>query len=85
MSYNPPRFSGNVNNPTAPQLNLAISKETKFREHYRVQFRAESFNLTNTPIRNPPNTTFPSSTFGQLPESQYNFPRLVQLALKIYF
>jgi hypothetical protein len=85
LSYNPPRFSGNINNPAKPQLNLAIAKTTKFGERYSVQFRAESFNLTNTPIRNPPTTTFPSATFGQLPEAQYNFPRLVQLALKLYF
>ncbi|MGI8741990.1 MAG: carboxypeptidase regulatory-like domain-containing protein [Bryobacteraceae bacterium] len=85
LSYNPPRFSGNVNAPAVPILNFAIAKTTQISERYSVQFRAESFNLTNTPIRNPPNTTFPSATFGQLPEAQYNFPRLVQLALKLYF
>jgi hypothetical protein len=81
----PPRFSGNVNNPAAPQLNIAIVKETKFKEHYNLMFRAESFNITNTPIRPGPSTSFPSATFGQLPENQNNFPRLVQLALKLYF
>ena len=85
ISYNPPRFSGNVNNPAAPQLNIAVEKNTQISERYKLQFRAEAFNITNTPIRNPPNTTFPSATFGQLPESQYNFPRLVQLALKFFF
>jgi hypothetical protein len=85
LSYNPPRFSGNINNPAAPQLNVAIAKTTNFGERYKLQFRVESFNLTNTPIRNPPNTGFPSATFGQLPEAQFNFPRLVQLAAKFYF
>jgi hypothetical protein len=85
LSYNPPRFSGNVNNPAKPQLNLAFSKKTKISERYELQFRVESFNLTNTPIRPGPNTTFTSATFGQLPESQNNFPRLVQLALKLYY
>jgi hypothetical protein len=85
LSYLPPRFSGNVNNPAAPQLHLAIVKETTFKERYKVTFRAESFNLTNTAIRPGPSTTFPSTTFGVLPESQQNFPRLVQLALKFYF
>jgi hypothetical protein len=85
LSYNPPRFSGNVNTPTKPQVNFALAKNTQISERYSFQFRAESFNLTNTPIRPGPNTTFPSSTFGQLPETQNNFPRLVQLALKLYF
>lgn len=81
----PPRFSGNVNNPAAPQLNIALEKNTAFKEHYKVQFRAESFNLTNTPIRPGPSTSFTSSTFGVVPNSQQNFPRLVQLAVKLFF
>src|SRR5262249_22827920 len=39
----PPRFSGNVENPAAPQLNVAIVKSTKIAENYKVTFRAESF------------------------------------------
>jgi hypothetical protein len=85
LSYLPPRFSGNVNNPAAAQLNAAIVKETKIRERYTLNIRAESFNLTNTSIRPGPGTGFPSTTFGVLPESQQNFPRLVQLAAKLYF
>jgi hypothetical protein len=81
----PPRFS-NVMNPAAPQVNVAIVKDTKFAERYGLQFRAESFNLTNTPIRGGPiSGTFTSAGFGQLPKSQNNFPRLVQLALKLSF
>jgi len=81
----PPRFS-NIFNPAAPQLNIAMEKNTTFREHYKLQFRAEAFNLTNTPIRGgPQSTSFTSSVFGVLPNSQLNFPRLVELALKLYF
>jgi hypothetical protein len=81
----PPRFS-NVTNPAAPQLNVAFAKDTKWGERYNMQFRAESFNLTNTAIRGGPITgTFSSAGFGQLPKSQNNFPRLVQLALKLFF
>jgi len=85
LSYLPPRFSGNVNNPAEAQLSLAIVKETKIHERYTLNIRAESFNLTNTAIRPGPSTTFPGTTFGVLPESQQNFPRLVQLAAKLYF
>ena len=80
-----PRFT-NDNNPAAPQLNFAVEKNTKFKERYTLTFRAESFNLLNTPIRNPvQSTTYTSPVFGVLAPNQYNFPRLVQLAMKLFF
>ena len=82
----PPRFSGNVENPAKPQLNVAIEKNTSLGERYRLQFRAESFNLTNTAIlAGPGSTSFTSPVFGVIPNAQNNFPRLVQLAMKLYF
>jgi Carboxypeptidase regulatory-like domain len=82
----PPRFSGNVEQPTAPQLSIALTKTTTIKEHYNLTFRAESFNVTNTPILgNVQSTTFTSATFGVIPNSQNNFPRNVQLALKLQF
>jgi hypothetical protein len=81
----PPRFS-NVMNPAAPQANVAVVKDTKWAERYTLQFRAESFNVSNTVIRGGPiSGTFSNASFGQLPKSQNNFPRLVQLALKLFF
>ena len=82
----PPRFSGNVEQPTEPQLNIALTKTTTIKERYNLTFRAESFNVTNTPILgNVQSTTFTSATFGVIPNSQNNFPRNVQLALKLTF
>jgi hypothetical protein len=82
----PPRFSGNVEQPTAPQLSMAITKTTTLREHYNLTFRAESFNALNTPILgNVQSTTFTSPVFGVIPQSQNNFPRNIQLALKLSF
>ncbi len=51
------RFS-NVRNPTAPQLNLSVEKTFWLGEKYTLQFRGESFNVTNTPILPGPNTNF---------------------------
>jgi hypothetical protein len=80
----PPRFSGNIMTPTNPQLNVAITKDTIVKENYRIQFRAESFNVTNTPIPGgPQSTSFTSAVFGVIPSSQNNFPRNIQLALKL--
>ncbi len=86
----PQRFSGNVEYPAKPQLNMAIEKITQFNERYKLQMRAEAFNLTNTPILGSASgpsisTTFNSATFGLLPQSQSNFPRFFQLAAKLFF
>lgn len=81
----PPRFS-NVFNPAAPQVNVAIEKYTNITERYRLQFRAEAFNVSNTTIRpGPASTSFTSPVFGVIPNSQNNFPRLVELVLKLHF
>jgi hypothetical protein len=88
----PQRFSGNVEYPTHPQLSMAITKDVKFggERGYRVNFRAEAFNLTNTPILGSASgptisTTFNAATFGILPQAQSNFPRFFQLAAKLFF
>jgi hypothetical protein len=82
----PPRFSGNVEQPTAPQLGMAITKTTAIREHYNLTFRAEAFNALNTPILgNVQSTTFTSPVFGVIPQSQNNFPRNIQFALKLTY
>ena len=82
----PQRFSGNVENPTAPQLNVAVEKVTSFRERYSMQLRGEAFNITNTPILGGPgSTTFTSAVFGIIPNSQNNFPRIIQISAKLMF
>jgi hypothetical protein len=80
----PDRFS-DIRNPAKPQLNIALAKTFRFGERYSFQLRGEAFNLTNTPIRPGPNTDFNSSDFGKLPKTQNNWPRVLQVAGKIYF
>jgi hypothetical protein len=78
------RFT-NIRNPAAPQLNISVEKTFWVNERWSLQFRGESFNLTNTPILPGPNTNFGDPRFGQLPIQQNNLPRYVQLAAKIVF
>jgi len=52
-------------------------------ESKRIEFRAEFFNLTNTPHFNSPDVNVTSLTFGQIISSQGE--RNIQLALKFYF
>ena len=49
---------------------------------WNVQFRAEFFNITNTPRFAPPNQNFGNPQFGVV-NSQGNQPRIVQFALKL--
>jgi hypothetical protein len=78
------RFS-NIRNPSAPQLNMAVQKTFRISERFSFQLRGESFNVSNTPIFPGPNTDWRSPQFGKVTLNQQNFPRLVQLAGKIYF
>jgi Carboxypeptidase regulatory-like domain/TonB dependent receptor-like, beta-barrel len=80
----PDRFS-DIREPQKPQLNLALSKSFSFKERYKFLLRWETFNVTNTAIRPGPDTNIDNATFGQLPKSQRNFPRVMQVAAKFYF
>ncbi len=85
----PDRFA-NIRNPSKPQLNVAMEKTFPIGERYRFQLRAEAFNVSNTPIRPGPDTGWCDASqstcnFGKLPKRQQNFPRVMQIAGKIYF
>jgi hypothetical protein len=49
-----------------------------------VQFRAEFFNITNTPRFAPPNVVFGNPQFGVV-NAQGNQPRVAQFALKFLY
>ena len=53
-------------------------------ERFTGQFRAEVFNLTNTPQFYGPATQWGSSTFGKI-TTQANFPRVIQLGIRLAF
>ena len=66
-------------------LDFSIFKNFRIKEWAQLQFRAEAFNLTNTPIFGAPNTTVGSPGFGDTGGGQQNSPRNFQLALKLTF
>ncbi|MSV32431.1 MAG: hypothetical protein EXQ57_07915 [Bryobacterales bacterium] len=81
----PSRFHG-IRGPTAPQIDLMISKKFNLTERIQLEFRGEAFNAFNTPIRNDPPSGNPSAAdFGILPVAQLNFPRNVQLGMRVRF
>jgi Carboxypeptidase regulatory-like domain len=66
------------------QLDLALLKDFPFTETKRLEFRAESFNLTNHPVFNAPTTTIDIASGGQI-SSTLNSNRILEFALKLYF
>jgi hypothetical protein len=72
--------------PAFKQLNLGLAKNFSFTERTRLQFRAEFFNLTNTPQFSPPNTNYDDATnFGRLQSVQLFTNRQIQFGLRLEF
>lgn len=77
--------------PQFRHVDLSIFKDFPLREAVNLQFRAESFNISNTPnwyIQNTNNgsTQLGSSLFGQVTATDPNYaPRIFQFAVKLQF
>jgi hypothetical protein len=75
--------------PPYRKLDFSLFKSFPFGERYRFEFRAESFNLTNTPaFANPSQTNFINTReFGRITATRNNpnDARQIQFALKFYF
>ncbi len=65
-------------------LDFALFKNFRITERFKLQYRCEAFNLTNTPIFAAPNGTIGGSSAG-IVSSQANFARQFQMALKLIF
>ncbi|MFN7992097.1 MAG: TonB-dependent receptor [Bryobacteraceae bacterium] len=73
---------GTLRGPGLHTLDFSLAKFFNFTERYKLEFRAESVNLTNTPILNSPNTGL-GATMGLLQSSQG--ARQIQFALKFHY
>jgi hypothetical protein len=73
------------NRPGQRTVDLSLFKDIPITERIKVQFRAESFNLANTPQWGLPDVTQGNSTFGQITSTQPNTQRHVQFALRLQF
>jgi hypothetical protein len=65
-------------------LDLSLFKQFVFSENTRLQFRAEVFNLTNTPSFSAPGTNVDTASGGVV-TSTISAPRNVQFGLKLNF
>ncbi|HEY1743490.1 MAG TPA: TonB-dependent receptor, partial [Granulicella sp.] len=77
--------------PDFRHVDLSLFKNFPIRERFNVQFRVETFNISNTPnfyIRNngQPEQQFGNAGFGQITQTDPNYnPRQYQFALKLQF
>jgi hypothetical protein len=65
-------------------LDFSLFKQFQLREQMSFEFRAEAFNLTNSPTFNPPSGTIDTAT-GAVVTSTLSTPRNIQLGLKFQF
>ncbi len=72
-----------VRGPAYRDADIALIKRTYIRERVNLEFRAEVFNLTNTPPLGAPNVVLGTPGFGSITSA--GDPRVIQLALKLNF
>ena len=69
--------------PGYRNLDVALARRVTLRAARALEFRAEAFNITNTPALGAPNGTFGSAAFGTITSALD--PRVIQLAVKFLF
>jgi hypothetical protein len=80
-----PRYTPNIRTGALDTTDLLMSKEWGFFERYRLQFRAEAINVTNTPQYGRANTTAGNGNFGRITGTYNAGPRTMQFGLRAEF
>ena len=69
--------------PGVTNLDFLLGKTFRLTERFRLQFRAESFNVTNTPAFGNPAANINAAGVGRITSA--GEPRRVQFGLKLLF
>jgi hypothetical protein len=69
--------------PGSIQFDAAFSRRFHLKERWDLDFRSDFFNIMNHGNWNNPTTSIASATFGQV--TAFGSPRIIQMALKLYF
>jgi len=69
--------------PGAFNIDFSAHKVFTVTERFKLQYRAEFFNVLNHTQLNNPDTSVESSTFGRITGARS--PRIIQMALKVVF
>jgi len=82
---NPYQFNG-LTGPIFWNLDGTLSKSFPFRDRYRLEFRFEAYNLTNSLMWANPNVTVGNALFGRsTAQATGNRGREMQYTLRLYF
>jgi hypothetical protein len=91
-----PNTFGNVgrnvlHGPRLFEVDFSVFRKFQVRERMSLEFRAESFNLSNTPHFDKPDSNFSDAAFGQITTAhgnqsvQVNENRQLQMSLRLMF
>jgi hypothetical protein len=69
--------------PAYRALDVMVGKTFPITERVRAEFRAEAFNVTNTPSLTAPNTNFGNAAFGTI--TRAFDPRVFEMVMKVHF
>jgi hypothetical protein len=69
--------------PGVVSLDVALSREFKISERWKLHARADFFNIMNHANWNNPTMDITSGTFGQI--TTFSSPRIIQMAMKLFF
>ena len=85
--FGTPGTLGNQSNsgPPTRTMDVSLFKDFPITERVRVQFRAEGFNIANTPQFSSPDNYLPDANFGKITSTQSNLERHFQLSLRVQF
>jgi hypothetical protein len=81
---NAPRKNSKVRVFPTLNENVSLAKTFSIKERFRVDFRAEAFNVFNRVVFGSPQSSLNSNTFGVI-SSQANSARQMQGGLKLYW
>jgi hypothetical protein len=80
---NPNQYEG-LTGPRFWQLDSTLSKNFNLTERFKLEFRLEGYNVTNSVMPGNPNLTVTSTQFGAI-NTQVNYGREVQYTLRLHF
>lgn len=70
--------------PDQRRVDINVSKLTRLTERFSLEFRAEAYNVSNTPTFRNPGRDLSGSNFGEITRTRGG-PRVIQLGLKLRF
>jgi Carboxypeptidase regulatory-like domain/TonB dependent receptor-like, beta-barrel len=75
-----------IDGPGILNLDMSLFRDFRITERFKAQFRAEAFNLTNSPHFDLPNANVNDAAFGTVSSTNINAPnRNIRFALRLQF